>query len=162
MITLLFESPEWKAKLPRINSLTKKALMAVLEFEAISASVEVSVVYAHDSFVQDLNATYRGKNKPTNILSFAEYQDRKAVLSVLRSGKEAIYLGDMALAYETIAKEAIQQGKPLQAHVTHLLVHGLLHLLGYDHEKEKEAEQMESKEIAILQTLGIENPYEKN
>lgn len=160
-LTLLFKSPEWEKKLPKIRSLTKRALNTVLDSEEISTPViQVSVVWADNAFVQDLNATYRGKNKPTNILSFAEYESRKIIQPALKKLPE-IYLGDMVLAWETIVKEAIVQGKTLADHTSHLLVHGLLHLLGYDHEKESEAKVMEQKEINILKTLGIENPYEK-
>jgi probable rRNA maturation factor len=100
--------------------------------------------------VRALNRDYRGKNKPTNVLSFPD--------GTLEAGMKQ--LGDVVLAYETIAREAAAQGKPLKHHVTHLSVHGTLHLLGHDHEDEREAQRMESIEIHILSRMGIANPYE--
>lgn len=145
MNNLIFESPLWKQRLPRIRSLTNKAITAAMTAENVDFKSNLSIVFANDAFVKDLNHTYRGKNKPTNILSF--------------ESDEEGYLGDMILAFETIVREAEEQGKTLADHLTHLLVHGLLHLLGYDHEQESDAEVMENKEIMILKGLGIENPY---
>lgn len=106
---------------------------------------EVSVVLADDNFVQGLNREYRGKDKPTNVLSFPQ---------------DPPMLGDIVLAFETIEREASEQNKDFAAHLTHLLVHGVLHLLGYDHEDDQEASEMEGLEIEILQKMGINNPYE--
>lgn len=105
---------------------------------------ELAVVLADDGFVQQLNATYRGKNNPTNVLSF-EGEDES--------------LGDIVLAFETIEKEAEDQKKSFRNHSTHLAVHGVLHLLGYDHMKRNEANRMEALEIKILKKLGVANPY---
>jgi probable rRNA maturation factor len=105
----------------------------------------VSVVLADDKFVQDLNYQYRGKNKPTNVLSFCGEGDE---------------LGDIVLAFETIRREAKEQGKSFSAHTSHLVIHGVLHLLGFDHENSKHARKMEKKEIAILAGFGFKNPYE--
>lgn len=112
--------------------------------------VEISIVLADDNFVQNLNKTYRGKNKPTNVLSFPQDPE---------PGAEEINLGDVVLAYQTVKKEAQSQGKSFMDHTSHLLVHGILHLLGHDHENDDEAEEMESLEIKILEKLGIKNPY---
>ncbi len=106
--------------------------------------VSLSVVLADDHFVHDLNHTYRGKNKPTNVLSFKG------------EGQE---LGDIILAYETVKKEAKAQGKSFTAHTAHLVVHGVLHVFGHDHENEKEAKVMEKEEVAILAKLGFTSPY---
>ena len=108
--------------------------------------LEVAVVLADDAFVQQLNKDYRGKNAPTNVLSFPNDE---------QTGE----LGDIILALETIEREATAQGKKFRDHAAHLLVHGFLHLLGYDHIKDAEAEVMEKKEIKILQKLAIANPY---
>lgn len=109
------------------------------------AEAEVSVVLGDDAFVQGLNKQYRGKDKPTNVLSFPQ---------------ELPMLGDIVLAHETIMRDAKEQDKSFKDHLTHLLVHGLLHLLGHDHEEDDEAEIMESLEIEILSLMGVKNPYE--
>jgi probable rRNA maturation factor len=101
--------------------------------------------------VQDLNRRWRGLDKPTNVLSFPA--------SAPRSSDGIRALGDLVLAWETVAREAEQEGKPVADHVTHLVVHGTLHLLGYDHEIEHEAEAMEAREVEALARLGIANPY---
>jgi len=106
----------------------------------------ISVVLADDPFIRNLNHQFRGFNKPTNVLSFPDGEDT---------------LGDVVLGYETIKREAEEQGKSFAAHTAHMLVHGVLHLQGFDHETQKEAEQMETREIAILKKLGFTNPYEE-
>lgn len=111
----------------------------------MNADGEVSIVLADNDFVQTLNRDYRGKDRPTNVLSFPQ---------------DAPLLGDIILALETLEREANEQSKAFNDHFTHLLVHGLLHLLGHDHIEEAEAEVMEALEIEILDALGIKNPYE--
>jgi probable rRNA maturation factor len=108
---------------------------------------EVSLVFCDDDFIADLNERWRGQAKPTNVLSFPSHHPTMAVL------------GDIVVAYETAAREAADEGKTLRAHVTHLLVHGTLHLLGRDHIEESEAEDMENMERAVLAALGIADPY---
>lgn len=110
----------------------------------------VAVALSSDEHVQALNKQFRGKNKPTNVLSFPDGQKIGHITQ----------LGDIILAFETIAREAEQQGKKLKDHVAHLTIHGVLHLLGFDHEIEKEAVVMERHEITILKRMGIANPYE--
>lgn len=107
---------------------------------------EVSVVLTNDLAVHTLNKTFRHQDKPTNVLSFSSDEEGE--------------LGDIILAYETIIQEAIDLGISPLHHTLHLIIHGFLHLLGYDHEKEKEAHEMERMEILILKTLNINNPYE--
>lgn len=112
--------------------------------EAVGCEGEVTIVLATDAFVRKLNRDFRGKDKPTNVLSFPGVGD---------------YLGDIILARQTIEREAKTQGKTPRDHTIHLIIHGLLHLLGYDHERPKQAQNMEALEIKILKKLGINNPY---
>ena len=106
---------------------------------------ELSILFTDDAHIRRLNAAYRGKDKPTNVLSFPQ--------------AGGPLLGDVILASETVAKEAVLAQKPLKDHIAHLVVHGFLHLLGYDHEADEEAEAMEALERAALKRLGIEDPY---
>ena len=113
---------------------------------------ELSLVFADDATVQALNAEWRGKDKPTNVLSFPAFP--------LKPGdKLPPLLGDVILAFETVAREAAEEGKPLDHHVSHLVLHGFLHLLGYDHETDADAEVMEALETRILAKLAIPDPY---
>lgn len=117
---------------------------------------EVCVVLADDPFVKELNRTWRGKDKPTNVLSFPIGAMPAA------AGPEPVrtpLLGDIVLALETIAREAGEQGKSFPDHLAHLVVHGVLHLLGYDHEDNADADEMEALERDILEDLDIADPY---
>jgi probable rRNA maturation factor len=120
------------------------------------AGAEVSVVLACDATVQALNRDYRGQDKPTNVLSFANLEDAHAPDL---SEAEPVLLGDVVLARETVLAEAQDQGKTPGDHLSHLCVHGLLHLLGYDHMADAEAEAMEALERRVLAGLGIADPY---
>lgn len=106
----------------------------------------VALVLSDDAHIQQLNRDFRGKDKPTNVLSFPS--------------DEAEEWGDIIVSEPTLRREAEEQQKRFSDHMTHMLVHGMLHLLGYDHEIEAEADEMEALEIAILAELGVENPYE--
>lgn len=113
------------------------------------AAYDVSVALADDAEMRRLNCTWRGKDAPTNVLSFpdgAELGGRR-------------HLGDVVLALETVRREAAEQGVAVADHVCHLVVHGVLHLLGHDHGNDQEAEKMEQLEAEILATLGVANPY---
>jgi probable rRNA maturation factor len=134
-------------------SLTPHACLATGDFAS-----EISVRFTDDAEVQKLNAAYRGKDKPTNVLSFPMVQaDLLDALSNADDG-EAL-LGDIVLAAETVAAEAVAKGISVDAHATHLIVHGTLHLLGYDHGTEDEAEHMEAIERDALARLGLPDPY---
>jgi probable rRNA maturation factor len=113
----------------------------------------ITLLFSDDETMQDLNKEWRGLDKPTNVLSFPAPKDQPVPPG------EPPLLGDIVFGYGTCAGEAIEAGKTLADHTCHLIVHGVLHLLGYDHENDKDAEVMEAAEIKILSTLGIENPY---
>lgn len=117
---------------------------------------EVSILLEGDTALQALNRQWRGKDKPTNVLSFpaAALPDGVALPDAELS------LGDIALSYDTLAAEALTEGKSLAAHLQHLVVHGMLHLQGYDHETSQEADEMEALERQILRGLGVADPYE--
>lgn len=131
-----------------------RALAARPRFSDLT-SAEACVALSDDASVQDLNLRYRGKDKPTNVLSFPA-----SAAGHPAGGAEPRALGDLVLAYETLVREAGEQGIPLAHHLQHLVVHGLLHLLGFDHETEADAEEMEAIEVEILAGLGIPNPYQ--
>jgi len=133
------QSELWDVSDVRISEVVNAALSG---FEV--EETELSVVLADDGFVQNLNRDYRDKDKPTNVLSFPQ---------------DSPMLGDVVLAYETVKREAEEQDKAFEDHAAHLLVHGVLHLLGYDHENDEDAEEMEALEVEILNGLGIANPY---
>lgn len=116
---------------------------------------EVGVRVVDGDEMSELNRSYRGKHRPTNVLAFP------AALGDLPGlpAEDARYLGDLVICAPVVLREAAEQGKPIGSHWAHLLVHGLLHLLGHDHESEVEAERMEALEIRALDRCGIENPY---
>jgi probable rRNA maturation factor len=113
----------------------------------------VDVTLADDAEQRRLNRTYRGKDMPTNVLAFPQ-----RVPGSPRSD-QPVLLGDVVLAFETVRREAAEQNKPFANHLRHLVVHGVLHLLGFDHENAAEAAAMESREIKILAQLGVPDPY---
>jgi probable rRNA maturation factor len=115
-------------------------------------SVEVSLVFTNDAAIREINAEWREQDKPTNVLSFPAFP-------LAPGGKPGPMLGDIILAEETLRREALDLGVAFEDHLTHLLVHGFLHLFGYDHMTEEEAAVMEGLEIRILAELGLENPY---
>lgn len=122
-------------------------------------NVEISVKFTSNAEVQALNAAYRNKDKPTNVLSFPML-DAELLNSIGRAGDGEVLLGDIVLAHGVCASEAAEKQVPVETHATHLVVHGTLHLLGYDHEDgDDEAEAMEAVERAALSAIGISDPY---
>ena len=147
------------------ESISRRAILAAVQktqygqMTSSPATVEVSVKFTDDDEVQQLNADYRDKDKPTNVLSFPMIQPD--LLDNLDIGDDGIILlGDIALAHGVCAREAAEKGISTVAHATHLIVHGMLHLLGYDHIDEAEAEAMEAIEREALSTLGVADPYQ--
>lgn len=150
ILTIEVEHDGWAA-VDELEWRARQAVQAALAGQARRG--EILVLLTSDDDVRELNRTWRGKDKPTNVLSFPFPQD-----APLPPG-ETRPLGDVALAFETVEMESATQGKTLRDHTLHLIVHGTLHLLGYDHETEAEAETMEALERRILASLGIEDPY---
>ncbi len=150
-IDVVRDSGDWSAFEP-VETAVTEAAAAVARCPGLDLGWSLAAVaLADDAKVRDLNRAYRGKDKPTNVLSFP------AAAAV--TGGEALFLGDIILAVETVAREAAEQGVPARHHLQHLVVHGLLHLSGFDHETRGEAEEMEALETAILAGLGIADPY---
>ena len=121
-------------------------------------AVELSVTLTSDEHVRELNAKWRNKDKPTNVLSFPMADELD--LGRANVSSMELLLGDIVLAHGVCEAEAAEKGVPLEQHATHLMVHGTLHLLGYDHHKDSEAADMEAREVRALERLGIANPYE--
>ncbi|MBX3512330.1 MAG: rRNA maturation RNase YbeY [Xanthobacteraceae bacterium] len=149
-IDISLESEDW-AKIPGIEALVRRAAEAAL-LDNDAPPSEISVVLSGDEHIRELNKHHRGMDKPTNVLSFPA-----ARMKTPAGGPRL--LGDVVLAFETCQREAAEEAKPIENHVTHLVVHGVLHLLGYDHEDDDEAETMEGRERQILAKLGIPDPY---
>lgn len=144
----------WDPALPEADAVIRRAAESAWESARArgeSEQAEVSIMLADDALVRKLNRDYRGKDRPTNVLSFPA-EDSGA------PGRARL-LGDVVLALETVRREAADRSKPLSDHVSHLVVHGMLHLLGRDHETETQAAAMEALEIEILAGLGVDNPY---
>ena len=150
MIDVLIEDPAWQAAEPRAAALAEIAALAVLTHER-AGEPDIAILLADDARLAELNVAFRGKQGPTNVLSFPAASGAEA--------PESGSLGDIALAFGVCAREAADQGKSLAHHLQHLTAHGVLHLLGYDHDSDAEAEAMEAKERAILAGLGVADPY---
>lgn len=129
------------------------------ELAASAATIEIAVRLTSDEDVHTLNRQYRQQDKPTNVLSFPMVQP-DLIDTLANTDDGEVLLGDIVLAYETCAREAAEKGVPLADHAAHLIVHGMLHLLGYDHMTDAEAEAMEDMERAAMASLGLHNPYE--
>ena len=121
--------------------------------------VEIVVLGCDDARITELNAHFRGKSRPTNVLSWPSVQPAPHEPGAVPLAPQGDELGDIAISYDTCVAEAEAQGKPVADHVTHLLVHAILHLAGYDHEDDADAETMEDAERSILARLGIPDPY---
>jgi probable rRNA maturation factor len=160
-IDILIEDPRWT----RFNlaQATLRAVRATLADQNI-ALAELSVLGCDDARIAALNADFRGKASPTNVLSWPEEdlaaeRDGDAPHPPNPDPSGTISLGDIAIAFDTCAQEAAEQGKPMADHVTHLIVHAVLHLLGYDHIRDLDATRMEAIEVKILGSMGLPDPY---
>jgi len=145
-------SPLWR-RLPRARAIARETIAACLAESGFKAreGAQASLLLSDDAKVRALNAKWRGQDKPTNVLSFpAAPPDRLSASPTL---------GDVALAFETLEREALADGIPLADHYRHLLTHGFLHLIGYDHGTDEDAGRMEALERRILARLGVADPY---
>jgi probable rRNA maturation factor len=151
LIDLEVEDPAWAAALPDAEALAvaaaEAALLAAQDPPPGGEDLNVVILLTDDATVRDLNARFRGKDAATNVLSFPAPPNRER------------HLGDVALSFGVCAREASEQKKPLAHHLQHLVAHGVLHLLGYDHMSDDEAEAMEGLERVILAGLGAPDPY---
>ena len=148
------EAGDWAKALPDAAAIAERAILATcVAVNGVPEGTEVSVLLTDDAHQQVLNLDWRGKDKPTNVLSFpgdgAEGLPQGA----------PVLLGDIAVAFETTNLEADEQQKSLAHHFCHLIVHGMLHLLGFDHKTQPQADEMEPLEIKVLEGLGIVSPY---
>ena len=144
-IDILVEYEGWENSLPNAQEFVTSRIAAVLaEFEPPFGSIDV--LLCDDARIHELNREWRGHDKPTNVLSFEDIDDN--------------VLGNIAIAHDYCAREAIEQNKSFADHISHMVVHGTLHILGFDHIEDDEAEEMEALEIEILAKLGINTPYE--
>jgi probable rRNA maturation factor len=154
--------PEWDSR-GGWDSLVRSAAEAAIAESAFpqlarsSRAVELSVRLTGDHEVQALNAQWRGKDKPTNVLSFPQAEPEE--LSQVAGAGPELMLGDLVLARGVCESEAADKAIPLEDHAAHLIVHGTLHLLGYDHQDDGSADEMESREVRALARLGISDPY---
>lgn len=151
-IDVILQSDRW-SELADVEELAARAINAALMRADIALVVgaEICVSLADDAAVRVLNAEWRGLDKPTNVLSFPAVEPDEL--------EYAPHIGDIILAYETVEREARDDGKTFADHTTHLIIHEILHLLGFDHETDEEAQEMEALEIAALADLGIADPY---
>ncbi len=161
VVPVALRAPEWRRALDDPRALARRAVRTALREAGTGlppGGAEISVVFADDAFVRELNRVHRGRDRATNVLSFPAYEDLGAAAATLPPGEPAP-LGDVVLAHETVVREAAAAGKPVADHATHLLIHGTLHLVGHDHEEAGEAAVMEALEVAALARLGIADPY---
>ena len=147
---IVVDDQRWQAVEGLESAVMRAAESVMKRFHVVA---DASILLADDATLQTLNSLWRGLDKPTNVLSFPSPQDQPIVAD------EAPSLGDIALSFDTLQREAVEQAKPLVHHASHLTIHGLLHLLDFDHEDDSMALEMETLETTLLAGLGIANPY---
>ncbi len=153
LIDISMEAGRWPEE-GQLTFVVERAVAAALANAdlPVAEATELSLLFTDDKAIRKLNTEWRNKDAPTNVLSFPGGEPQSGVYGPL--------LGDIVFAYETVAREAREQGIEFVDHLTHLTIHGLLHLFDYDHQENEEAERMESLEKVILASIGIANPYE--
>ena len=147
----------------KIRSIAKKTLTTVMSLFEVDVkknknkTLELSIILTNNNIIRSYNKNYRNIDKPTNVLSFPIYE--KEIIEELKNNNHLL-IGDIVLSIDTIVEESKNQNKLFINHLTHLMVHSVLHLFGFDHIDTKEAENMETLEVSILKDFGIANPYE--
>src|SRR5258708_14351295 len=166
-LDIIVDSPLWKAQ-RGIKTVLQRAIHEAAAMAATTGG-ELAIVLTDDSAIRALNRDWRGKDQPTNVLSFPAHapsgslphaRQRAGGAASRRAGDGRVrLLGDIVIAYETMAREALAEHRPFRHHLAHLAVHGFLHLMGHDHAVEAEVDAMEALEIAVLARLNVPNPY---
>jgi probable rRNA maturation factor len=155
-VAVMIACRRWRTALPgvkaRAEAAARAALRRLYRGRVPARGIELSLVLGDDRLVRGLNRRWRGQDRPTNVLAFATGEPA--------AGAAPLLLGDVVLAFETVQREAMEQGKPLADHLVHLVTHGVLHLGGYDHQAAPEARRMEALERRILAELGVPDPYD--
>lgn len=167
--SLIVDDQRWEEVLKEYQNIADMTFKAAMDYMTAEFELELfdydkefylNLILTNDNLIRDLNKQFRGKDKPTNVLSFANL-DADDFQKKLEDEKEAeICLGEIFVALETLVQEADEKGILLKNHLAHLFVHGILHLLGFDHQDDDEADEMEQIEVAILKNIDINNPYE--
>lgn len=157
-VQVLVEDAGWKEHRGLVRKITRAAELTLVRGAPGSANGEVVVLLTKNARLRTLNAHFRGKDAPTNVLAFPASKGGRA-RNVAHDGGRRAYLGDVALAYGVARREAREAQKSLSDHAQHLAVHGVLHLLGFEHETERGARRMEGLEASLLKMLGVDNPY---
>ena len=174
VVAIAIEGRDWSDTMPGVRALCRRAAVAALHGAQFGAHgralgralghLEISILLTDDGTVRALNRDHRGRDRATNVLSFAGADAISLQMDAKRgdaiAGSAPTLLGDVVVAFETVAAEAADQGKTLADHLSHLIVHGILHVLGYDHEVDDAARRMERLEIGILADLGVADPYD--
>jgi probable rRNA maturation factor len=156
-IDILVDSPLWKTQ-RGLKAVLQRAIGEAAAMAATSGG-ELAIVLTDDSAIRALNRDWRGKDQPTNVLSFPACDTLPASRRAGAQRGRVRLLVDIVIAYETMAREALAEHRPFRHHLAHLAVHGFLHLVGHDHAADAEADAMEALEIAVLARLDVPNPY---
>ena len=151
-IDIIVDAPDWK-RIADLENLATRAVRASCSASGakLARGGEVAITFCDDAAIRTLNAEWRKRDAATNVLSFP----------TPGRPEEKLLLGDVVIAYETVAREALEQGKKFEDHTSHMIIHGFLHLIGYDHETPEEADVMEALERRIAMALGASDPYEQ-
>jgi len=170
MIDIVVKSKKW-AEIKNVENFVEKTIQKIIPLTDLKKILkknfilEISVSLVSDLQMKKINLEFRGKNKATNVLSFPALDEnliRQIGLKELAGNDEYLFLGDIIIAFETLKKESLAQKKKFHDHLIHLILHSILHLIGYDHEEEKMAKIMEDLEVKILKKLKIKDPYQLN